>query len=292
MRIEMSNRPVRTIIAALALVAFVALDARADYVTEVLADSPVAYYRLQESNPADGATAIDSSGNANDGTYEYDSGGSGPASMTDTASLIGALSPGKEINIAGTEDGASIDIPGVVAAPTSAFTLEFFIRPEATSYSSGLLALFTTNGGFAFGDVHLNLSNTNLEIAVAGTTGGFPLVNLSSLVAPGEWGHVAVTYEVIGPNAEIHFYVNGMNVGGTFTRGSGQLASLNGASAIGQWGAARDFNGGLDEFAIYDSALSGADVLRHARAAGIPTPAALPAGLAMIGLAAMRRRRR
>jgi len=74
---------------------------------------------------------------------------------------------------------------------------------------------------------------------------------------------------------------------------------VNGETSNGDWILGADktqsgffFEGLMDEIAIFDRALSAAEVSRHAAAAFIPAPAALPAGLALLVLGATRRRRR
>src|SRR5262245_55709309 len=48
----------------------------ASYPATVLADGPVAYYRLEETSGTTGTPAADSSGNGRDGTYNFSTGGS------------------------------------------------------------------------------------------------------------------------------------------------------------------------------------------------------------------------
>jgi hypothetical protein len=84
------------------------------------------------------------------------------------------------------------------------------------------------------------------------------------------------TYEVSGANNTIKFYANGNLLNGpsgTTSAGS-QGANFSTTSLIGAWnGNSRFFSGGLDEFAIYDFALSDAQVAAHF--AAVPEPSSL-----------------
>jgi hypothetical protein len=265
----------RLLLVALVAIASVA-PAQASYVSAVLADNPLVYYRMQEATAPHTATAADSSGNSFNGTYLY--AGGGPGSITSIAGETSELTPGKQFNVV-AGSGAQIAAPAIGGGSLSAFSIEFLIRPVGDTFNhTDFRALYTTDGGFAAGDVHLNLfpNTSDIQLAVAGNPGPFPQTDLGSSAGVGSWTHVVATYEVSGANNTIKFYANGNLLNGpsgTTSAGS-QGANFSTTSLIGAWnGNSRFFSGGLDEFAIYDFALSDAQVAAHF--AAVPEPSSL-----------------
>lgn len=267
-------------LSGLLLVALVAVvlasPAQASYVSAVLADNPLVYYRMQEVTAPHTASAADSSGNGFNGEYQY--AGGGPGSITSIAGETAELTPGKQFNVV-SNSGAQLVAPAIGGGSLSAFSIEFLIRPVGDTFNStDFRALYTTNGVFDPGDVHLNLfpNTSDIQLAVAGNPGPFPQTDLGSFASVDSWTHVVVTYEVSGANNTIKFYANGNLLNGpsgTTSAGS-QGANFSTTSMIGAWnGNTRFLSGGMDEFAIYDFALSDAQVASHF--AAIPEPSSL-----------------
>lgn len=292
MRIEMQYPIVGMFVAAFVLVLVTATDARADYVTEVLADNPFVYFRLEESGVGHG-TATANSGSGIDGTYGIDSVVNG--SFTDVASPLWTGGLGKRLN--GINDNQGAYVTSDQAAGFGAlneFTIEMLIRPEA--FTSGIHALYATHN-FNPGAVHFNLINgasaPAIELAVSGNPAPFP-GSVSADLAIGEWTHVAATYETSGATSSTTIYVNGVAIAGPVVTGNGQAADFDTSGWFGIWFNGvnnRRFQGSIDELAIYSTALGSDDIARHF-AAIAPTPAALPAGLMLMGITALRRRKR
>jgi autotransporter-associated beta strand protein len=105
-----------------------------------------------------------------------------------------------------------------------------------------------------------------------GSTGGQQSIGGSAVVPTNGWHHVAVT--LAGTTCTL--YVDGAQVGsGTITITPSQLGSLN-ANYIGksQWSTDPYLNGMVDDFRIYNGALSAAQIATlHSKAPGSPPPA-------------------
>jgi hypothetical protein len=281
----------------LLMVAGVALatasSAQADYVSAVLADNPVLYYRLQEAGVADTDPALNSAttGTTYNGTYTFASAGS----ITDAVGPTVDLDPAKQF----TPGNGYIDVPGGFGgSATSAFSIEFFIRPDSNTFTaSGIRALYASDD-WGSGRFHLNLQSGtgNVELAMFDNPDpSWPVFNLGAWAPVGEWTHFALTYEVSGSDYTAVFYTNGVERLNTTVAGTGTVNFDAIGSSIGAWmnsGTPERFvSGGLDEFAIYDYALSAGDVASHY--AAVPEPSSM-ALLAVGGVSAwiLRRRRR
>lgn len=281
---------------AATVVALAASSASAQYADAVLADNPFAYYRMQELNAGHVITAANSSTQAGflDGTYFIHGGVNGSFANIDSPGFD--TSPGKQFNRVNSGAGAYVvsDQPAAVGS-LDAFTMSFLVRPE--DYSSNEFEALYATVGFGAGAVHLTLVPTGhasngtgsaqLEFAVAGTAGTHPRIDLESLLALDEWGHVAVTYERdTGANENtLNFFVNGDLID-SVTRAGSPAANFDARGDIGSWnGDSRFFQGGFDEFAIFDTALS-ADQIRAQANALVPEPTSV-AVWTLLGLAAV-----
>ena len=213
---------------------------------------PVVHYRMDDDNEL--TKIMDSSGNGFHGQR---------ANMRACHWINGRFSPGKALEFDGFDD--NISVPAIY--PMSAVTIAMWVKPDqlaAHRYSS----LYSCNG-WERGDISLRFkSNGTLEFAVCGNTGG----NVSAEVANsiydrfeehagahyidayrGYWIHLAIVYDSTAGTAD--FYVNGQpNVHRTF---SSALPASFACGQIGGWDdGGRNFDGIIDEFCIYDHALS------------------------------------
>ena len=152
--------------------------------------------------------------------------------------------------------------PGTALTPP--FTVEAWIQPITTTfadvvseYGNGVNA---NNSGNNYG-FRLIWSGTGFEVGYGyGTNSGFASI-LGGYRAPGQWYHVAVTYD--GVNATL--YVNGQ------FETSGPLPystdpSLPLIIGSGFWtasGPSRGFSGAVDEVAVYPAVLPAADLAQH-----------------------------
>ena len=116
------------------------------------------------------------------------------------------------------------------------------------------------------------------------------------VIQDGNWYYLVATYDTSDGNVEI--YINGVdqNVGGHGAVSNN--INLGTGGEIGAWNLGRDFQGNIDEVAMYASVLTPGEVLTHYEAAFqeapvVPEPSTLVIwALGLLGLAAYARRRR
>lgn len=221
------------------------------YSSEVLADSPLLYWRLGESS---GTTAVDASGNSRNGTYN-----GGP-----TLGVTGLLTG--DSNTAVTFDGVNDYVTGAAPATTSAFTIEFWFKGSASggqllmtrypSTSGQRLFYVGVGSGGAAGKVEFAVkNNAGVEASVFGAT----------LIGAGA-RHIVCTYD----GSASRIYLNG-SLDGTSTTVTGALASVSPALEVAARTASPTFMAGtFDEVALYNTALSGARISAHYSAGTAP----------------------
>ena len=234
--------------AAALVLAGVRTTGAADYPSTILADHPIAYYRLEETS---GTTAVDSSASGLfPGTYIVN--GSHP--------LLGQ--PGIDTNsIALSVAQPSSVTAGYYAAlnQQAPFSFEIWAKPISTDPANNRCPIGNWSGwGLDSGwYVYQSAGAPNTFALVCDSAGTWltsPAFNLFS------WCHLVGTYD--GTN--MSFYMNGALVGthsaaGYVANTVNPLALGNRSDASG-YGA---FDGGLDEFAYYTNALTAAQVLTH-----------------------------
>jgi hypothetical protein len=228
--------------------------AASSYVSTVLADAPVGYWRIGEPS---GTVMNDSSGNARHGTY------------------IGAPTLGVAGAVAG--DTAAVFAPGTRygSVPDNAvfrfagsFTLEAWVRRDVAVHefaSAGIVAHWVASG-----------DNRSYALTIAPST-GIPMFNYSTAGATwsegsfagataltaGVWQHVVVVFV---PSSRITIYLNGVIIG---NKTSGVTAALFAGTAplwVAMFDSAdssRVFPGAVDEVAVYNTALSEARIIAH-----------------------------
>lgn len=229
-------------------------DGGGDYRSVVLADSPLAYYRLDDQ----GTTAKDEVG-AHDGTYK--------GSVTHGAAGAIAGDP----NHAASFDGTTGYVDVGDALPflgTSPFTIEAWTSPvsggsdpmcmASKSFASGGLNGSITEG-WAF-----YLDNGTNAINVARYTGGVADGAQGGAAPLAEFAHLVATYD----GATMTVWLNGVSMGST-----GSMRQLVDHTKPLTIGASRGgiycfFRGALDEVALYGAALP-ADRIRAHFHAGI-----------------------
>jgi RHS repeat-associated protein len=219
-----------------------------------LSDSPVAYWRLEESSTS--SAAADSSGFGNAGSYN---GGL-------TLSQSGPIST--ETDHAATFDGSSgyVSAPNSTSLnqPTSAITLEAWIKPTDYVNEPVILKSYTSHtdpyyqyGLFQFYDeVRLDLSLGDVRYMFVSTGG----------ITTGVWNYIVATWD----GSTVRFYVNGTAVG--TGSASGTISTYSTPVTLGTYENLRSspyyfWGGKLDEAAIYPTALSAARIAAHYAAA-------------------------
>ncbi|HEU4448366.1 MAG TPA: LamG domain-containing protein [Gaiellaceae bacterium] len=215
----------------------------ASYAAEVLADAPVAYYRLGDA--AGSADLTDATGNESTGVFrngvalELDG---GPFPDTDGAAGFDGLDDYAEV-----PDRPALDLG-------DAFTLEAWIRPAGLEPGHLL-----DKGEGAFSLAYAADGRVRLLAAGAGT-----VVSATEPVpADGAFHHVVATKD--GPAAAL--YLDGAEVGGAVTvrelRDTANALRLGRAHGYLAFPRADFFAGELDEVALYRRALTAARVRAH-----------------------------
>lgn len=215
--------------------------AAASYFSSVMADGPVAYWRLGEST---GTSAADSSGNGHNATYQGTYSLAQPSLLPhgDGASLYSAAA-------------ADVALPsGWINGVQSPLTIEAWVK--CASFSNGPSIFATYNYGFSFGFTtggKLQVSNPGVALVAQD----------AAALSANTIYHVAVTWDASG---NVIFYVNGV-ASSSF---SGLAAAAAGVdpSFIGAYNTSNNrMNGYLQEVAIYNKVLTAARIASHYSAA-------------------------
>jgi hypothetical protein len=247
----------------LALVALAALatasDARAQtYQSTVLADNPTAYYRFEETS---GGTAVNSASTSTtfDGTYNFGVGLGQPGIAGNAASFDGF-----DDFVAASQPISDVD-----------FSLEIWLKTTLPGDNRGGGGNAWEGDGLIWSDVGGCSNDYALALVTdhaafyTGNTGCAGDVNLASsnFLIDGNWHHVVVVRD----GGDRHMYVDGLLVSSTFASSNFQV--LNGQSIIAIGKNLIDghaYAGLLDEAALYNYALTGAQVAAHYAAAVNP----------------------
>lgn len=231
------------------------------YRDEVLADNPVGYWRLAETNEF--APAEDETANNRDGQYSGTPlrGVPGPI-QTDSAD--------KAVDFSGGDDSVLLSDHNDWT-PGAEFTIECWVRLSATPGSTMWLVTKTSTSKYEWGlyaKADLGVGCTFWQ--ELGANHAFVSSPANALVL-GEWAHVVVVYR---SGVSVKIYVNGVEAGSS-TSFTGVITNTSGGALIGKRGdgVALPLTGRIDEVALYRTALSGARVLAHYEAALPPAVA-------------------
>ena len=211
----------------------------AAYRTQVLADEPLAYWRLGESS---GTSAADASGNANTGTY------AGSPALGATGALAG--NSDTAVSFDGVDDNVSVAHNAVLNLNGS-FSLEFWAKQTAFANTSpGII----NKGTSSTADGYLIWANSS------GTL-GFKRNNVNAASAAGaltsSYKHFVVTYDGV----TLRWYVNGALSTSTalsYPSNASSAALTLGLGDAGQYG-----KNVLDDVAVYQTALSATRIAEH-----------------------------
>ena len=221
------------------------------YLDAVIADSPLRYYRLDETS---GTTVYDATGNGNNGTLH------GGYAQNTTGALTSDADTAIVLN--GTTGYANLPLTSLPSG-NSVWTSEAWFNINALPGSGvAMIAAWGSNATKSDAQLYVNSSG----FAACDTNSGPAVV--SGAISLHVWHHVAGTWD--GTN--IRLYIDGALIGTSGATGPLTLGSTY--AGIGAWtaGYVNEFNGAIDEFAIYGTALSAARILAHYNA-GHNTPA-------------------
>ncbi len=228
------------------------------YPAAVLADHPLAYYRLDEAS--DTLAAADVSGHANHGSYELSSGGTATFATGGALVADADLDPALLLTGDGNSGGGGVSgmrIPAAIFPSAGDFTVEGWINPRSRPPTGWNDAFFMFEhhmvSGFRIGwtfDLAPELWTTE--------AGGSSSVYATTPLFLGAWNHLVITKA----GGAVSIYVNGalsIQAMVDYVAPSPQELVENCFGAC--HGMPSD--GVFDEVAIYDYALSIARVIAH-----------------------------
>ena len=227
----------------------------AAYPNAVAADSPLAYYRLDDA----GSTLADSSANALNGSYGS-SVTHGASGLITTNSNAAASFPG------GSWSASSIaTVAKNTTLQTASISAEAWVK-ETTANSSGYIDVLSygpQSGGQAWS---IQITPTNTFSFYVLTPGGGVYVGGSTVLSTGTAYQVDGTWD--GTNARL--YVNGNLEASTTGSGSvsyGSVGTYGLSIGAGQSTSRNVFNGTIDDVSLFGSALAPARIAAHYAAA-------------------------
>jgi hypothetical protein len=230
------------------------------YAQSVLAGAPQGYWRLNES----GGNVAHDYVNGRNGTYN---------SVTLNQAGYNPLDPDRSARFGPGNNSYVGGIPLDFATSGSAsFSIEAWVRGNAQTTDAGIVTKGTGAGGEQF-SLDTGAGGRAFRFFVRDGTGIARLAN--GTIAPnGNWQHVVGVCSQ--PSGLVILYVNGVsNASGTINPGSRVLASTNavtiGSRQSGTGAFDFQFNGWIDEVAIYGYALTAAQVqARYAVRTNVP----------------------
>jgi hypothetical protein len=251
----------------------------APYSQSVLASQPVAYFRLAEPDNGsgnNGVTAYDNAGGYN-GSYTnavLSQPGYSTTDPSDTAALFGQLTG---------SDSYAGNVPSYLSfAQPSGHNAEFSVEAWFISqfspqpgFESGLVTIGYGNGGEQFSiDFGANQTTFPLRFYLRDASGTAHGINTSFVPhGDGKWHHVVAVCDEAG--GHLYVYIDGfLNSSITIAAGAGLFGWTTpltiGSRLTSQTSAyANQFFGDVDQVALYNYALSAAQVQAHYLSAGI-----------------------
>lgn len=232
------------------------------YSSEVLADNPVVYYKLNETF---GTTATDYGSNGTNGTYTGTAGEgyllARPALAQDVDNVLSVqFNPS---NTTGNRNGHVVRAGTGASWPSSALTFEFWYADvKETPSNIGVFVHYASAG--SVNDFRAYIISNNIAASIAGVNVSFAT---SANVRRGGLRHIAIVWD--NSSAQCKQYVDGVltattnsiasgltiTSGGTLTLGVGQLS-------VGNPDTFR-LRARMSAVAIYTTALSDARIAAH-----------------------------
>jgi hypothetical protein len=245
------------------------------YARVVIADKPVAYWRLDETNAA-GGTATDAVGSF-DGTYNDTVNTNAQFTFGEPTGIPHETDPG-----VGLANGAFVSIPYAIELnPQGAFSTEGWFQPSSVGSDYRTVFSSMVNPAFAgpTGWLIYQQPSTNFALVpYSGFYGQAFITDTSDVIVPNAWYHLVVTYDGVSvftlyvngraaTSASFPGYVANGNVppGGVNTYSWNYTGGGSGAAALG-WRSDYDFDtfsGTVDDVAFYNYALNAQQVQLH-----------------------------
>ena len=240
------------------------------YIDEVLADAPVAYWRLGESS---GTSAADSSGNGRNGTYVG----------SPTFGAPGAVTGNTAVTLNGSSQCVTYGGAGIPNGTNNAVSVEAWVKTTTTNgiivarddIGHGFMLTINATQGVTFTCYYL-LGGSRVAYSGPGA------------VSDGKWHHIVGTWGAA--DAPPSLYVDGVLQTAATGGGYGGADTSSSGLVIGRRGLASPtwFAGTVDEVAVYNYILPAARVAAHYNAASaVPSSNVAIAAPPLSGSAAM-----
>ena len=209
------------------------------YQAEVMANSPVGYWRLAETS---GNAAVDETGGLN-------------ATWVNNTVYADRADPFTNITSSASHFDGFNDYVSIADSPSWELangSIQLWVNPDTVSGVQTLLA--RDPGGGNAGDFYLDLTNGALEVRIQGSGGG--TLNTGAVLSAGTWAQLTVTFGANG----LEIFVDGTLVGSD----TAITAGLAGGSTEWTVGAYTPssyfFSGQIAELAFFDSQLPEATI--------------------------------
>ncbi len=211
----------------------------------------MAYWRMDE---ASGDTLLDIQGDVND-----------DATLGATTEAPTRITPGKvgsgALEFDGVNDRAaalpSVEVGNTGAGNliTTAMTVQLWMRTDTVE---AVWNHWVLNKAHVNGTVGWYLRRFNNDLYFYVRFPGTATVQAVDVLTVGEWAHVVCTVESGEP---LKLYVNGVPTGSASSAGSGPVSMYLDNFTFGEWdNSTYNFEGALDEVAVWNRALTGAEV--------------------------------
>ena len=229
------------------------------YSGEVLADAPVAYWKMDDAT----ASIADSSGNSRMGTAT--------AGVTlGSAPIVGASPASKAITLTGTN---RVTVPGFEKIGAQGYTVEFWVKILASP--TGFMNL--VGDGESGGDFFMmNYLSAGRIIRPHYGFGNSPIsLDSNASLAVGQTYHVVTTWDAVNPTNNGIIYFNGVaDRTATITRNVPAAGTTGNNTVFIGYDNREPATGSyvIDEVALYNKPLSSTRVAAHFAAGNAPGP--------------------
>ena len=188
------------------------------------------------------------------GTVLYDVAGSNNGTLNNITADTGKIANARSFNGSSSYIGVPQQvITDIIAA--DAWTIACWIKHGATIDVQGEYLFAGGNGGSFLGTgVGINIKSTGEFRAFVGYSGSAPIAESTATINDDAWHHVVATYD----GTTIRLYVDNQ-ADGSISAPSPTWSTANNVE-IGKLSSTRHWDGLIDEFAIYDRALSPTEV--------------------------------
>ena len=218
----------------------------ADYAGNVLADAPLAYYRLDD---ASGTTATDYSGHALNATYVSGVTLGGPSAIQGDSDA--------SVTLNGTS--GHVRLPTGFGSLTNGITLEVWVYPTA---SGAWQRFFDMGNGPNSDNIVFARYSTNNDVYLqdynGSTAGGY--VYASGVLELNKWQQFVAT---IAPNGAAAIYKNGRLVASGNINPLANVVRTSNYIGRSDWSTDPYYAGSVDEAAIYDKILTPDRIANH-----------------------------